>query len=286
MKLLNYGRSIALFCMPLMLGACASNSDLNRLQRQVNQVTNTTQTNQANSWSEIDSLRQEVAMLRGQLDDMKRGFEKAGGLQNMSDSVARHDRALRIVESRMAMDLQLGGDPSASGSEMSQQDTAPAPAAAPVPAAPAVRPEPPVQPRPVQPAQKPAQVSSGNMAQKLYDNGIDNFNKRKYQAAARSFDDLTKNYPKNKLAANAWFWKGESYYQMKNYAQAALAYQNVISGSPNSPKAPSSYFKQGMAFIQLNKNAAGRQRLNELIRKYPSSPEARRAKQVLDGKNI
>ena len=279
--MLNHGKTIVLLCLPLMLGACASNSDLNRLQRQVNQVTSTTQTNQANSWSEIDSLRQEVAMLRGQMDDLKRGLDKAGGSQNLADSVARHERALRLVESRMAMDLQMGGDAPAG-------DEATAAAAIPAAAAPAVRtPAPavpaPVQAKPVQQPPKQTQVSSGEMAQKLYDNGIDNYNKRKYSAAVRSFDDFTKNYPKNKLASNAWFWKGESYYQMKNYAQAALAYQNVISGSPNSPKAPSSYFKQGMAFIQLHKDAAGRQRLNELVKKYPSSPEARRAKQVLAG---
>ena len=125
------------------------------------------------------------------------------------------------------------------------------------------------------------QAASGDVAQKLYDNGMSNFNKRNYSAAVRSFDDLTKTYPKNKLASNAWFWKGESYYQMKNYGQAALAYQNVIEGSPNSSKAPSSYLKQGMSFLQLNKGAAAKQRFNELIKKYPSSPEARRARQVM-----
>ncbi len=277
---------MAFFCLPLLLAACASNSDLDRLQRQVNQVTNTTQTNQANSWSEIDSLRQEVAMLRGQMDDLKRGLDKAGGSQNLADSVARHERALRLVESRMAMDLQMGGDSSAAADpgQAAAQETPPPPPAVRTPA-PAPAPVP--VPAPVkQTQQPPKQVSSGEMAQKLYDNGIDNYNKHKYQAAVRSFDDFTKNYPKNKLASNAWFWKGESYYQMKNYAQAALAYQNVISGAPNSPKAPSSYFKQGMAFIQLNKDAAGRQRLNELVSKYPNSPEARRAKQVLSGKNM
>ena len=132
------------------------------------------------------------------------------------------------------------------------------------------------------PAPQPQrQAASGDVAQKLYDNGMNNFNKRNYSAAVRSFDDLTKTYPKNKLASNAWFWKGESYYQMKNYGQAALAYQNVIEGSPNSSKAPSSYLKQGMSFLQLNKGAAAKQRFNELIKKYPSSPEARRARQVM-----
>ncbi len=268
------GKALALLSMPLLLAACASSSEHNALQRQVNQMMNTTQTNQANSWSEIDSLRQEVAMLRGQVDDMRRGLDSAGGAQKIAQSISTHERALRIVESRMAMDLQLDG---ATGAQYAPQPEEPA--------APAYREPAPVAPAP-QPVQPQQRATSGDVAQKLYDNGMNNYNKRNYSAAVRSFDDLTKTYPKNKLASNAWFWKGESYYQMKNYAQAALAYQNVIEGSPNSGKAPSAYLKQGMAFLQLNKGAAAKQRLNELIRKYPSSPEARRAKQVINERKL
>ena len=273
------GRLIALLSMPLMLAACASSSEHNALQRQVNQMMNTTQTNQANSWTEIDSLRQEVAMLRGQMDDMRRGLERAGGAQKIADSISTHDRALRIVESRMAMDLQLDADPSQKV-ETPQEPVAPAFSA---PAA-AVRPDP--QPAKPAAAQLAKPAASGDVVQKLYDNGMNNYNKRNYSAAVRSFDDLTKTYPKNKLAPNAWFWKGESYYQMKDYAQAALSYQNVIEGAPNNSKAPSSYFKQGMSFLQLNKKAAAKQRLSELMKKYPNSPEARRAKQVITEKKL
>ena len=72
------------------------------------------------------------------------------------------------------------------------------------------------------------------MAQALYDNGMKSFNSRNYQAALRSFSDFTKTYPKNKLVSNAWFWQGESQYQLKNYAEAALAYENVISAIPTA----------------------------------------------------
>ncbi|MBR4422929.1 MAG: tol-pal system protein YbgF, partial [Mailhella sp.] len=277
MKMIKAGKALALLSLPLMLAACATSSEHDALQRQVNQMMNTTQTNQANSWTEIDSLRQEVAMLRGQVDDMKRGLDKAGGAQKIGESIGTHERALRIVESRMAMDLQLDGG-SGAYSQAAPAPAEPGPAYSEPAPAPAYR-EPAPAPAPAPQPQR--QAASGDVAQKLYDNGMNNFNKRNYSAAVRSFDDLTKTYPKNKLASNAWFWKGESYYQMKNYGQAALAYQNVIEGSPNSSKAPSSYLKQGMSFLQLNKGAAAKQRFNELIKKYPSSPEARRARQVM-----
>lgn len=86
--------------------------------------------------------------------------------------------------------------------------------------------------------------------------------------------------------ANAWFWQGESGYQLKKYAEAALAYEKVISEFPNSNKAPDAYFKQGMCFVNLDKKAAARERLNQLIKKYPKAPQARRAQQIIKEKKL
>ena len=290
MALSSMGR-FALLALPLMLTACVSTSDHRALQQQVNQMTrqvSSNQTNQADSWSQLMEIRQELADLRGQLDTLNHSMQKAGGAQKMADTLVIHDRALRLVESQMALDLQMTepvmgfvqmdpnapAAPAAPGVEPGQfvQPVAPATPAVPVVAAPAA---PVVKPAAPQPAQQ------GDMAQALYDNGMDSFNNRQYQAALRSFSDFTKTYPKNKLVSNAWFWQGECNYQMKNYAAAALAYENVIAGYPNSTKAPASYLKQAMSFLQLNKKAAAKQRLNELTRKFPKAPEATRAKQVI-----
>ena len=281
MELLKWGRNLALLSLPLMLTACVTASEHNALQAQVNQMNrqmSSSQTNQADSWSQLMELRQEVAELRGQIDTLNYAMQRAGGAQKMAETLAVHDRALHLLESQMALDLQLGADPNAqpgvpgadgmpagdaNGMMQPAVNTAPA-APAPVPAAPAVQPQ-----------------ANVDMAQALYDNGMKSFNSRQYQAALRSFSDFTKTYPKNKLVSNAWFWQGECQYQLKNYAEAALAYENVISGYPNSVKAPASYLKQGMSFLQLNKKAAAKQRLNELVRKFPKAPEATRAKQVI-----
>ena len=281
MELFAWGRALALLSIPLMLTACATTSEHNALQAQVNQMSrqmSSSQTNQADSWSQLMEMRQEIADLRGQVDNISRALERAGGAQKLADTVAAHDRALRLLESQMALDLQLDADPTA----MPAAGVDPAAGVAgmaPVVATPAAQP---AAPAPVAPAQTaPAAASSGDLAQALYDSGMNAFNKRQYQASLKSFSDFTKTYPKNKLVSNAWFWQGENHYQMKNYAEAALAYQNVIEGYPNSTKAPASYLKQGMSFLQLGKKAAAKQRLNELVKKYPKAPEATRAKQVI-----
>ncbi|WP_298069758.1 tol-pal system protein YbgF [uncultured Mailhella sp.] len=285
MERFTWGRPLALLSLPLLLTACATTGEHNALQAQVNQMSrqmSSSQTNQADSWSQLMEMRQEIAELHGQLDNISRALERSGGAQKLADTVASHDRALRLLESQMALDLQLDGDPSAQPAggidpvagtvpvtEPPAAQAAPAPAAAPAAASPAA-------------AAKPAPAAaSGDVAQALYDSGMDAFNKRQYQASLKSFSDFTKTYPKHKLASNAWFWQGENNYQMKKYAEAALAYQKVIEGHPNSAKAPASYLKQGMAFLQLNKKEAAKQRLNELVRKFPKAPEANRARQVI-----
>ena len=221
-------------------------------------------------------LRQEVSELRGQIDTLNYALQRAGGAQKMADTLAAHDRALHLLESQMALDLQLGGDPNAQPGVPGADGATPGMVPG-MQAAPAAAPAAPV----AQAAPAAPQQQNVDMAQALYDNGMKSFNSRNYQAALRSFSDFTKTYPKNKLVSNAWFWQGESQYQLKNYAEAALAYENVISGYPNSVKAPASYLKQGMSFLQLNKKAAAKQRLNELVRKFPKAPEATRAKQVI-----
>ena len=278
MELLKLGRSLALLALPLVLTACASSSDHKALQAQVSQMNrqmSTSQTSQADSWSQLVSLRQEVAELRGQIDDLNNALKKVGGAQKLAETQAVHGRALHLLESQMALDLQLSAPASA---EPGVDPLAAVPAAAAVAgnavsAAPAVIPG--------LPEPQRAQPQAADMAQALYDSGMNAFNTRQYQSALNSFSDFTKTYPKHRLASNSWFWQGECNYQMKNYAAAALAYENVIAGYPNSVKAPASYLKQGMSFLQLNKKAAAKQRLRELVKKFPKAPEASRAKQIM-----
>ena len=73
MDFMKWSRNAALLMLPLMLTACASSSEHNALQAQVNQMTrqmSSSQTNQADSWSQIVELRQEVADLKGQIDTL------------------------------------------------------------------------------------------------------------------------------------------------------------------------------------------------------------------------
>ncbi len=291
---------------PLALGGCAQMTGGSNLQRQVeaneqairqlNSQLSGVQPAQADTWSQVQALRQEVAALRGDMDTMLYSLQSLGGAQNLAVTLTRHEQALRLIESQLAMDLQLDAPvtlPAAPGATAAgQQSSLPGESsAAPVQTSDAalssqtgdaavLSPAPAV---PAEPQTNTAVTQPGNAdtAQALYDSGLAAFNARNYEQALNAFKDFSSVYPQHALVSNAWFWQGESSYQLKNYAEAALAYEKVISEFPNSNKAPDAYFKQGMCFVNLDKKAAAKERLNQLIKKYPKAPQARRAQQVI-----
>ncbi len=280
---ITFVRFMGLLFTPFLLASCtAANSGnlqevvnqhsqaIQQLQAQVSGV----QPAQADNWSQVQSLRQEMATIKGDLDNLNNSTAHLGGVPQLGAIIARHDRALRLVESQLALNLQLGtnnpvntmspptGQTPVTGAGQSQLNQ-PKPIAVPVPVSPADN------------------TQKMDTAQALYDSGINNFNTRNYSNALNSFLDFTQVYPDHKLVSNAWFWQGESHYQMKNYAAAALAYEKVITSFPNSTKAPASYLKQGTSFLALKRNDAAKERLNHLVKTYPKAPEAKRAQQVL-----
>ncbi len=230
---------------------------------------------QADSWSQLQAVMQELALIRGELDNLKNSTAGLGGIAELGNVVAKHDAALRLLESQLALDFKLDSAQAPYNSNRGQV-TPPT-----IPTPQNQEQAQTLQPVVTPPAVQTAEPTNTNTAQALYDSGINNFNQRDYTAALKAFVDFTKVYPNHNLVSNAWFWQGESHYQLKNYAAAALAYQNVIKSFPNSIKAPASYLKQGMSFIALNRIEAAKEVLNYLVTNYPKATEAKRAEQVL-----
>lgn len=286
-------KAMSLLATPLFLISCVEQSSEqltqlvylqgNSLQEMQNRLDNM-QPTQASQWSQVQTIQQELAQLRGDIDNINNATANLGGSQNIGTMINRHERALRLIETQLAMDLQLNDEgknlpvfdeqskkhvPPAYVNQQNQQTNNdfnnPSSTSKKDPLA-------------------IAKPSTPDTAQSLYDSGINAFNSRDYEKGLDAFVDFTKVFPKHKLISNAWFWQGECNYQLKNYAASALAYEKVISNFPNSNKAPASYLKQGLSFIRLERIAAAKERLHQLIRIYPKSVEARRAKQIL--KNV
>jgi tol-pal system protein YbgF len=102
-----------------------------------------------------------------------------------------------------------------------------------------------------------------------------------YKLAIGRFRDFLKKHPKSRLANNAQYWIGESYYALRQFDQAILEFDAVRRKYPQGEKVPAALLKQGFAFAELGEKVNARLILQEVVEKYPQSPEAARAKQRL-----
>jgi tol-pal system protein YbgF len=265
---------LVLLAASALAGCVAPQSEVNVLQTRINQQEQTikqlnsqlagVQPAQADTWAQVQSLRQEMATLRGQIDNLNHATSATGGVAGLADHVSRHDAALRMLEAHLALNLNLDTPAVPGMASPGPQAVAPLP---PVPSAPSV------------PAQTPP--TGDTVAKTLYDSGYQAFTQRQYQQSLNAFTDFTRTYPDHPLIGNAWFWKAENNFQLQNYANAALDYEQVITKYPDNSKASAAYLKQAMSFEKVNKKDVARYRLDELIKKFPSSSEATRAKKLL-----
>lgn len=101
--------SIPILAFCALCAACAPFSSSNeptleqRVQRQDAQLRQM-QPQQADTWNQLQAMKQELDELKGQLNDLN----NAGGARGIVDKVRQHDAALRQVDNNMALNLELG----------------------------------------------------------------------------------------------------------------------------------------------------------------------------------
>ena len=105
-------------------------------------------------------------------------------------------------------------------------------------------------------------------------------------AAAKLFQAFLQTYPDSRLAPNAWYWLGESYYALASYDLALKSFGILLDRYADSGKAPDALLKSGYCQLELGNEAAGKQALEAVIAKYPSSPVADLARSRLRGLSL
>ena len=229
------------------------------VDEQISRAGGTSQTTQAALWADVESMKVQVATLTGRLDSLERQYletrqthgKAQKSLQDLKAKTGELDRSVHMISSRL-------------GLEIAQTQTVPELAPSPGP------------------AQEPVPDQRGtDSAQALYQRALDSFYDRNYELAQALWQEFTDNFPDHALTSNAYFWQGESFFQLQEYGQAALAYEEVLSNFPQSNKISASMLKQGMSFFHLGRKQASELMLNELISKFPDTAEARRAKSFM-----
>ena len=96
-----------------------------------------------------------------------------------------------------------------------------------------------------------AAASGPATAKEAYDVAYASILRKEYEQAEMGFRQFLQSYPRDRLAVDATYWLGESYFQRKRYREAAEQFLKVSRESPRSGKAPDSLLKLGMALNGL-----------------------------------
>ena len=304
---------LCIFTMLPLLVSCTNQSNIDALnarvmqhERQINQLSSQVGSveqvlpGQAEMWAQMQSMRQELNQLRGSMDEfqMRAGANSQSELARLKVATERLEIALRQMTSELGMNIEAlntpayaaedpyvqQGEGSSYGShhgETPNTDSNPYRQSGVGGANTAGSVLPYGTNDTTSGTNGMSSAPSGDTATTLYDSGMKAFSDRRYKDAVVAFDDFAKNFPNHQLTSNAYFWKGESYYQQSDYGRAAVTYQEVIEKFPGSNKFQSAMLKQGQCFFFVGKKDASKLRLEELATRYPNSPEAGRAKKFI-----
>jgi tol-pal system protein YbgF len=287
---------LLLFCVSCLLSACATNSDIEMLRMDMNKIQRdsnamSTEINklkeqtaasakeesfhalrqsQAEMQNTISNMSKDIQVLSGKFDENKYFVEKT-----LKDSTSEVDLMKsqitgmenRIKELKERLNILEGQRSQGTGkdqmTENEEKDEEPQ--------------------KNLPPANVQSEKSSAP-ADKVskYEAAYSSFKNKKYKDAREKFEAFIKEFPKDELTDNAYFWIGETYYNEKDFEGAILAHETFLKKYPNSEKAPSALLKQGLSFIEIGDKKTGKVILEQLIERYPKSKEAETAKKDLE----
>jgi tol-pal system protein YbgF len=210
----------------------------------------------------LSALEEEIRRMTGKIEEAQNAAEQVDAkLKNLQE-----DTEFRLNRLEQAAGVLAGGAPAAGAGA--------APATPPPAATAAATPTPAVPP----PAAGgnpggPSPASSSPAALTAYDKALGSLRRGEYEQAEGELKSFIAAFGSDKLAGNAQYWLGETYYVRGNYDLAAKAFLDGIKAYPGSAKAPDSFLKLGMSLIQMNQKDKGCQVLAELPTRYSDASQ-------------
>jgi tol-pal system protein YbgF len=226
------------------------------------------------------SLADRVSALESQAATQTQGAGQANmELLNRTTQMQDEIRALRAIIEQLQNDLEQARQRNREqyidmDSRVSALESGSANPASAAPAA--VKPAPPA---------KPAPAAAGeNAAYQAAYNGL--IKQGDAVTAAGQFQSFLQTYPDSRLAPNAWYWLGESYYATASYELALKSFGILLERFSDSGKAPDALLKSAYCHLELKNTVQGKQQLERVIALYPEHPVADMARSRLRGLSL
>jgi tol-pal system protein YbgF len=239
----------------------------------------------ADMWAEIQSLRSEIAKMRGEVDGLNIRMDRQVGTADSAVTVEDLSKRLAEVEFAMVNELQVDLP------ETSKKPAAAAGSAATAATAPADAPEEGA-PAPAKTVEvgKPGAAATGQAAPQadtdpakaLYDKAYALYKENNFERARSYWAEFTDTFKGHAFTPSAVFWQGQCYYMLKDYARAVILYEDVIEKYQKSSKYKAALLRSGYSWEHLGKPELAKMRFEEIIKKFPKSVEATQAKRSLD----
>jgi len=166
--------------------------------------------------------------------------------------------------------------------ELLSRRVPPAPKAAPKPkprrAAKKPPPPPPKPARRARAPRMPTKTLASLTPQEAYNRAYRAIREKKNTEAILHFQDFLKRFPRNRLAANAQYWLGESYYDLKKFPTALEEFEKVVMVYPQSRKVPDALYKRGLTYLRLKDSRKAALEFEKLLERFPNHPLTEKAR--------
>jgi tol-pal system protein YbgF len=107
--------------------------------------------------------------------------------------------------------------------------------------------------------------------QTMYDAAFLSLRQARYDEAESRLKSFLKANPKHRLAENAKYWLGETYYVRGKFQEAAVSFGEGFQQFPSGSKAPDSLLKLAMSLGSINKKQDACTTLGELKKRFPNA---------------
>lgn len=101
-------------------------------------------------------------------------------------------------------------------------------------------------------------------------------------AAIADLNDFLEDYPSSRLAANAHYWIGETWYSKGKYKKAKENFLSVLKDYKGSNKESGAALKLGYTFIAMEEWGFAKKTLQDVVKFFPDTRESDLAKKKLE----
>ena len=128
----------------------------------------------------------------------------------------------------------------------------------------------------------PTPAKTENGAIDLYNQAMALLKTNNPSGAEKILIEMLEDYPQDRLAGNARYWLGETYYVRGLYEQAAKAFLDCVKDNADSGKVADSFLKLGFSLAKIGQKEKACKVFTELPIRYPNASTAIKSRAELE----